>query len=109
MSIRRTIVGLIRLQRPGRILMAVFAVAIGGLVGKASLEIDLKLILAMISTALVMAGGNAINDFYDFEVDKINKPDRPLPSGQVSLRTTKYYSIGLFGSGIIIAIMFLPY
>ncbi len=43
-------------------------------------------LLAGLSGALVNAGGNIINDYFDIEIDKINRPDRPLPSGKMSLK-----------------------
>ena len=43
-------------------------------------------LLAGLSGALVNAGGNIINDYFDIEIDKINRPNRPLPSGEMSLK-----------------------
>jgi len=43
-------------------------------------------LLAGLSGALVNAGGNIINDYFDIEIDKINRPNRPLPSGDMSLK-----------------------
>jgi len=37
--------------------------------------------LALVVTAFVTGLGNVINDYYDLEIDRINKPHRPLPSG----------------------------
>jgi len=36
---------------------------------------------------LVNAGGNIINDYFDVENDKLNRPDRPLPSGSLTRQT----------------------
>ena len=46
---------------------------------------------------LVMAGGNVINDYYDYEIDKINKPERLLVQKCFSKRTTLtiYLSLNL--------------
>jgi len=35
---------------------------------------------------VVAAGGNVVNDIYDIEVDKINRPHRALPSGRLTVR-----------------------
>jgi geranylgeranylglycerol-phosphate geranylgeranyltransferase len=40
--------------------------------------------IAAIAASLVMASGNIINDIFDLEIDKINRPERPLPSGKIS-------------------------
>jgi UbiA prenyltransferase family len=35
--------------------------------------------------AVLNAGNNALNQIYDLEIDRINKPTRPLPTGRVSI------------------------
>lgn len=37
------------------------------------------------AVAICTAAGNTINDRYDIDIDRINKPGRPLPSGVVSV------------------------
>src|SRR6185295_8703981 len=34
--------------------------------------------------ALLNAGNNALNQIYDLEIDRVNKPKRPLPSGRLT-------------------------
>ncbi|HSG28830.1 MAG TPA: geranylgeranylglycerol-phosphate geranylgeranyltransferase [Candidatus Krumholzibacterium sp.] len=43
--------------------------------------------LLLAAVALVTAAGNVINDYYDIDIDRINKPRRALPSGGISRRT----------------------
>jgi len=38
-------------------------------------------VIAGLAGAIVNAAGNIINDIFDLEIDKINRPQRPLPSG----------------------------
>lgn len=59
--------------------------------------------LAGVSTFCIAAAGYTINDFYDYEIDKINQPFRPLPKGDLSLSIAKNYSLILFVLGIILA------
>jgi 4-hydroxybenzoate polyprenyltransferase len=40
--------------------------------------------------ALLAAAGNAHNDLLDLPVDRVNRPDRPLPSGRLSPRTAAW-------------------
>ena len=35
--------------------------------------------------ALLNAGANALNQIYDLDVDRVNKPKRPLPSGRLTM------------------------
>lgn len=44
----------------------------------------LKIFLAGLSGALTASAGNVINDYFDIDIDKINKPQRVLPSGKLS-------------------------
>ncbi|ADG13918.1 UbiA prenyltransferase [Methanocaldococcus infernus ME] len=48
--------------------------------------------------------GNIINDIYDIEIDKINKPHRPLPSGKVSLKEAKILAISFLAVGLLLSI-----
>jgi len=44
----------------------------------------LKIFLAGLSGALTASSGNVLNDYFDINIDKINKPQRVLPSGKLS-------------------------
>ncbi len=41
-------------------------------------------LIGSLMAAVLNAGNNALNQIYDLEIDRINKPKRPLPSGRVS-------------------------
>ena len=45
---------------------------------------------------LLNAASNAPNQVYDIEVDRINKPDRPLPSGRMSVQWAMGQAVGLY-------------
>jgi len=51
--------------------------------------------------------GNALNDYCDAEIDKINRPERPIPQGLVSRNGALRLSIVLFLLGSVAAIPFL--
>lgn len=42
-----------------------------------------EIFFASLAAALVCGGGNALNDYLDIESDRINHPNRPLPSGEL--------------------------
>jgi len=46
----------------------------------------------------------AINDYWDLEKDRINHPERPLPSGRLSLRQAYWAAVILFSCAIVAAI-----
>jgi len=81
--------------------MAGFAAAIGAGIVCGMTQIPVPgVILVFSSVFLITGAGNAINDFFDADIDAINKPARPIPSGRVSRNTALYLSFLLFGIGI---------
>jgi len=97
----RQLKGLYKLSRPLSTFSGVLAVVLGGYV--AGTGAWLKITLAALSTMLISAGANAWNDYLDVEIDKINQPQRPLPSGAVSLRAARNFSFILAVLSIVLA------
>ena len=57
-------------------------------------------LLLVMAVVMCFAGAaNALNDVVDYEIDKINRPMRPLPSGFVKKRTALLISVLLFSMG----------
>lgn len=63
---------------------------------------------AVIATWLATAAGNAINDYFDRDIDRINAPDRPIPRGAVSARGALVYSAVLFAGAVVFAVLLPP-
>src|SRR5512137_2165578 len=59
--------------------------------------------LIFLAVFLITGAGNAINDYYDREIDAINRPGRPLPSGRISPAAAWRYSLALFLAGSFLA------
>ncbi len=51
-----------------------------------------------------LAAGNAINDYFDREIDRINRPKRPIPRGAVSPRGALGFSLALFLGAVALAL-----
>src|SRR5438132_12804893 len=91
--------GLLRLARPLNCAMAAVGVGIGGIVAVGSQawgSLALPLVLAGVAAASFTAGGNALNDLYDREPDRVNHPTRPLPSAQLRLETPTAFIVAAF-------------
>lgn len=54
------------------------------------------------------AGGVVLNDYVDLKEDSQDRPDRPLPSGEVSPAEALAVSVCLFGIGAGLALIALP-
>ena len=61
------------------------------------------LILLMLSVIAINGGGNIINDIYDLEIDRINRPKRPLPAGAMTVTTAWIYLVFLFVAGVVLS------
>ena len=42
-------------------------------------------LIGSLMAAVLNAGNNALNQIYDLEIDRVNKPKRPLPSGRLTI------------------------
>lgn len=77
-------VGLVKIIRPLNCIVMSFAVLVGAsLTGLGNLQ-WLTLIFGAITAFTLTGASMAVNDYYDYNIDKINEPNRPIPSGMVS-------------------------
>ncbi|MFX1605525.1 MAG: geranylgeranylglycerol-phosphate geranylgeranyltransferase [Promethearchaeota archaeon] len=67
------------------------------------------LIYGYITYFSVAAGGNVVNDIFDIEVDKINRPHRALPSGRMTVKQAWGYVAFLSIVGLLFAVLTGPY
>lgn len=58
------------------------------------------IILLCLSTALLYGGGVVMNDVFDTELDKIERPERPIPSGLIKKSSAATFGIILMAIGI---------
>jgi geranylgeranylglycerol-phosphate geranylgeranyltransferase len=80
--------GLLRLIRPLNCIVMSFAVLVGAsLTGLGNLQWT-NLLFGAITAFTLTGAAMAVNDYYDYDIDKINEPNRPIPSGQVSLKAS---------------------
>ena len=97
----KQIKALYKLSRPLTSLSGALAVLLGGYVAGTGAWI--KIVLACVATFLVSGSANAWNDYLDVEIDRVNQPKRPLPSGLISLRQAKIFSLGAAGLSLFMA------
>ena len=83
-------------------LITFISVLMGGFIGGVSSWG--KLLLSALSASLISAGGYVLNDYFDLEIDKINRPLRILPRGDLSPKKALIFSISLFVIGFILSL-----
>jgi len=92
----------LEIMRPGNCLMASVAALIGFLVADARPE-PLTAVLVALAVFAVTGAGNVVNDYFDREIDAVNRPGRPIPSGRISPDRALAWSIILFFAGCLFA------
>ena len=73
-----------------------------------TLSVVLTVALGSLCAAFLNAASNAINQIYDLEIDRLNKPGRPLVTGQLGLRqawvfTWVFYALALAPTWLVVA------
>ena len=85
----------LELLRPFNVLISALAMIISASILGELLNLE-KLIPVIITVMCFTGAANAINDFIDFKIDQINRPNRPIPSGRVQRKSALIISILLF-------------
>jgi geranylgeranylglycerol-phosphate geranylgeranyltransferase len=93
----------VQIVRPVNGLMQAFAVAIGFLVVEHTIIASSSLALGVITAVFTTGASMVANDYWDRNVDAINVPTRPIPSGHITPRQAVIFTIILSLAGLIAA------
>jgi 4-hydroxybenzoate polyprenyltransferase len=74
-------------------------------------SVILTVVLGSVCAAFLNAANNSLNQIYDLEIDRINKPKRPLVTGEISIRgawvfTWIMYALGLIPTWLVVVYPF---
>jgi len=75
----------------------------GWLVATGSLAAPGRWVPLVAASVLIYAGGIVLNDVFDIEIDRGERPNRPLPAGRVSFRLAAWSGGLMLGCGPIVA------
>jgi geranylgeranylglycerol-phosphate geranylgeranyltransferase len=100
-------VGYLRLMRPVNCFMMGFAVIVGAVISKQSFEDILfsNLVYGFITGFALAAASMGINDFCDKDIDAINEPGRPIPSGLIKPEEALVFASVLTAIGFVAAFL----
>jgi len=62
-----------------------------------------RIALGALSAALLNVASNTVNQIYDLEVDRINKPARPLPAGEITVRRAVAVMVLTYAAALAVA------
>jgi 4-hydroxybenzoate polyprenyltransferase len=60
-------------------------------------------LIGSLMAAVLNAGNNALNQIYDLEIDWVNKPKRPLPSGRLTITQAWIFTAVTYGAALVLA------
>ena len=95
----------VMLIRPANIITAISDILAGSAIAGYLVELYTpsisKLTLLLLSTSCLYAGGIVFNDVFDINIDRSERPERPLPNGEISLKNAQIFGVTLFILGIL--------
>ena len=99
--------GYLRLMRPVNCLMMGFAVIVGAVLANPNFQDVgwLNLVYGFVTGFMLTAASMAINDYYDREIDALNEPARPIPSGLIKPKQALALALILTVIGFIAAFL----
>ena len=93
--------GYIDLVRPANVTTALADVLAG--YALAGLRNPRALPWLLAATACLYAGGIVLNDYFDRDLDRVERPERPIPSGRVSAGSAAWLGSLLLTAGVLLA------
>ena len=101
---------IIAISRPANVLISMISIFVAAFI-TGTLHPAINVLLACVSGGLIAAGANTINDYFDLEIDRINKPKRPLVAGKLSSSQALIIALFEFAVGSLLALFigFLAY
>jgi len=95
--------GIISLIRPEEIIISGMCVLVGEILALGSLPTIKEALLGFLTAFFISGSAMIVNDYFDLEVDKVNAPHRPLPSGILSTNEVLILTIVITVAGFITA------
>jgi len=95
---------LIIILRPINLLITFLVIIVACIISIKGDYSVLKVFFAGLTGALTASAGNVINDYFDINIDKINRPHRILPKGELTLKEALGFYIFLFLVSLLLSI-----
>lgn len=93
------------MTRPANLVTALTDIFAGMAIAQFTFS-DANPALLLAATLGLYGGGVVLNDVFDAKLDAVERPERPIPSGKVPLKSAAMIGIGLLFLGILAATVF---
>ena len=94
----------IRISRPLNVFITFITIWIAAVIA-GNYYFTIRLFYACLTASLIAGGANIINDIYDIEIDRINKPKRLLPSGVITPAIARFYFYSAYSLAFVFALL----
>jgi geranylgeranylglycerol-phosphate geranylgeranyltransferase len=98
--------GFFAITRPLNSVVSGLAAVLAYLIATGTITLFSLILVAAVT--LITAAGNVINDYFDADIDAVNRPERPIPSGAVNRSSALSYAAILFACGILVSLFTNP-
>lgn len=105
----------LELSRPFTLLAPALGVVSGAITAAGAAPADrwtptllTYVVLGAVMAMVLNAASNALNQIYDLEIDRVNKPQRPLTSGRMSLRDAWIFTWIAYAVALLLAWFIAP-
>jgi geranylgeranylglycerol-phosphate geranylgeranyltransferase len=88
--------------------VAIFAasfVGSGTNLGKYGIGVALGVLIGYLFTS----ASNALNDYFDRDIDRVNHPERPIPSGKINAQSALIFSSVMFSVSVAFALLLVAF
>lgn len=93
----------LRLFRIPNVFTAIADIAMGFLLVRGSPDPVVVFVLLAGASALIYTAGMVLNDVFDIDIDRRERPERPLPAGRISLPSARLIGMGMLAGGVLLA------
>jgi UbiA prenyltransferase family len=104
----KKLLAVMQLLRLPNVFTAMADIFMGFLISHGSLEPSREFLLLLLASSCIYLAGMVLNDWFDIEVDRRERPERPLPSGRVERSHALLAGVGLLIVGLAAALLAGP-
>lgn len=87
----KNLIHYITILRPLNFFITFLSIHLSVIIANKSSAFSVEAFLGALAGSLIGGAGMVINDYFDVEIDKVNRPERPIPSGKISLKSALVY------------------
>lgn len=105
MKFKEKLIAAVKITRPLNLLMIFISVVMAAIICSPQIFSDFNIFPAALAATLTAAAGNVVNDIFDLEIDKVNRPLRPLPLEKITVKQAYFLYFCLLLISVLIALL----